>query len=79
MRAEVSSSLTSAHVSIEANGESKVSGELDLLRVHCDGQTINWTERRCDTLSIHLEGIKYDFTVYFFTATNASIRHESNY
>lgn len=59
VRTEVSSSFTSANVPIKAYSESKVSGELDLPGVHCDGQTINWTERWCNALPIHLEDIQY--------------------
>lgn len=55
MRAHVSSSSTSTNVAIEAHSESKVSGELDLHGVHGDGQTSNWTQRRCNTLPVHLE------------------------
>lgn len=57
VRTEASSSFTSATVAIKAYSESKVSGELNLPGVHRDGQTTNWTERRCNTLSIHLKEI----------------------
>lgn len=66
-RAHVSSSLTSANVAIEAYSESKVGGELDLLGVHRDGQTINRPEWRCNTLPIQLEGTQYNFTVSVLT------------
>lgn len=54
VRAGVSSSLTSTHSAIEAHSESKVGGELDLPGVHRDGQTVHWTERRCNTLPVQL-------------------------
>lgn len=63
MRAELSSSFTSATFAIKSYSESKVSGELDLPGIHCNGQSINWTERRCNTLPIHLEKIHYDYSV----------------
>lgn len=82
VRAEVASSFTSANVAIKAYSESKVSGELDLPRVHCDGQTINWTERRHNTLSIHLQEIQYDCSMCFLpqeTVTNKMCFHQINY
>lgn len=59
MRAEVASSFTSASVAIETYSETKDSGELHLSGVHRDGQTINWTEGRCDALPVHLRQTQY--------------------
>lgn len=55
---ELSSSFTSSTVAIKAYSESKVSGELDLPGVPCDGQTINWCERRCYILPVDLQEIR---------------------
>lgn len=73
MRTEVSS-FTSTTVAIKAYSESKVTGELNLPGVHCNCQTINWTERRCNTLPIHLEEIQFDFSIYFLLQENAKYK-----
>lgn len=46
--------LTSINVAIKAHSEAKVSGQLNLLGVHCNSHTINWTKRRSNTFPIDL-------------------------
>lgn len=55
-----SGAFTSSTFAVEAHGESEVSGELDLLGVHGDSQTTDWTQRWGDPLPVDLQQEEYE-------------------